>query len=40
MTAGKRVLESIGLRDRPEDLIRELYAAAEPLHAEATPDVP
>lgn len=34
------VIESIGLRDRTEDLIRELYEAAGPLHAEATPDRP
>jgi mycothiol synthase len=34
------VLESVGLRDKPEDLIRELYAAAGPLHAEAMPDEP
>lgn len=34
------VLETVGLRDRPEDLIRELYAAAGPLHAEAAPDEP
>ena len=37
VTASKVVLESIGLRDRPESLIRELYAAAGPLHAEAAP---
>lgn len=30
-------LESTGLRDRPEGLIRELYAATGPLHAEAAP---
>jgi mycothiol synthase len=40
MTTKKIVLEVIGVRDRPEDLIRELYAAARPLHAEATPDQP
>ena len=40
VTASKIVLESIGLRDRPESLIRELYAAAGPLHAEAVPDQP
>ena len=38
MTASKVALQSVGLRDRPEDLIRELYAAAGPLHAEAAPD--
>jgi GNAT superfamily N-acetyltransferase len=38
VTASKIVLESIGLRDRPESLIRELYAAAGPLHAEVAPD--
>jgi mycothiol synthase len=40
VTASKVVLESVGLRDRPEDLIRELYAAGGPLHAEAAPDEP
>jgi mycothiol synthase len=40
LTASKVVLESIGLRDRPEDLIRELYAAEGPMHAEAVPDEP
>jgi len=34
------MLESVGLRDRPENLIRELYAANGPLHAEAAPDEP
>ncbi len=36
--ANKIVLESAGLRDRPEGLIREPYAAAGPMHAEAAPD--
>jgi mycothiol synthase len=40
VAASKIVLESIGLRDRPESLIRELYAAAGPLHAEAVPGQP
>jgi GNAT superfamily N-acetyltransferase len=40
VTASKVALQSVGLRDRPEDLIRELYAAAGPLHAEAAPDEP
>jgi GNAT superfamily N-acetyltransferase len=40
VTPSKIVLESIGLRDRPESLIRELYAAAGPLHAEAAPAQP
>jgi mycothiol synthase len=40
VTASKVVLESVGLRDMPEDLIRELYAATGPLHAEAVPDEP
>jgi mycothiol synthase len=40
VTAGKIVLESIGLRDRPDNLIRELYEATGPLHTEATPDEP
>lgn len=40
VTASKIVLESIGLRDRPESLIRELHAAAGPLRAEAGPDQP
>src|SRR5207302_1373412 len=40
VTASKVVLESIGLRDRPESLLRELYAAAVPLHAEAAPGQP
>jgi mycothiol synthase len=40
VTASKVVLESIALRDKPEDLIRELYAAEEPMHAEAVPDEP
>jgi GNAT superfamily N-acetyltransferase len=40
VTASKIVLESIGVRDRPESLIRELYAAAGPLYAEAAPDEP
>ena len=40
MTASKVVLESIGLRDRPESLLRELYVAAVPLHAEAAPGQP
>lgn len=40
MTADRIALESTGLRDRPDDLIRELYEATGPLHAEATPDEP
>jgi len=40
MTASKVVLESVDLRDKPEELIRELYGAAGPLHAEAAPDEP
>jgi mycothiol synthase len=40
VTANNVVLESTGLRDRSEDLIRELYAATGPLDAEATPDEP
>lgn len=40
MTPDKVVLECTGLRDRSDDLIRELYAAAGPLHAEAIPDMP
>lgn len=40
MATSKVVLESTGLRDMPEDLIRELYAATAPLHAEAAPDEP
>jgi mycothiol synthase len=40
VTASKVTLDSVGLRDRPEDLIRELYAATWPLHAEAVPDEP
>ena len=34
------MLESIGRRDRPDNLIRELYEATGPLHTEATPDEP
>jgi GNAT superfamily N-acetyltransferase len=40
MAASKVVLESTGLRDMPEGLIRELYAATAPLRAEAAPDDP
>lgn len=40
MAASKVVLESTGLRDMPEDLIRELYVATAPLHTEAAPDLP
>lgn len=40
MATSKVVLESTGLRDMPEDLIRELYAASAPLRAEAAPDEP
>lgn len=36
----KIVFESFGLREKTEDLIRELYAATEPLDAEANPDEP
>jgi mycothiol synthase len=40
MTANKVALECTALRDRPADLLRELYAATGPLHAEAIPDMP
>lgn len=40
MTTTKIALEVIGVRDRPEDLVREVFAAAGPLHAEARPDQP
>jgi mycothiol synthase len=40
MATSKVVLDSTGLRDMPEDLIRELYAAFAPLRAEAAPDDP
>ena len=33
-------LEATGLRDMPDDLIRELYIATGPLYAEVLPDVP
>ena len=40
MTANKVVLECTALRDRSADLLREVYAATGPLHAEAIPDMP
>ena len=40
MATSKVVLESTDLRDMPEDLIRELYAATAPLRAEADPGEP
>ncbi|MGH3282139.1 MAG: GNAT family N-acetyltransferase, partial [Trebonia sp.] len=40
MTTGKVALESVGLRDMPECLIRELYTASGPLYAESAPGEP
>jgi len=40
MTTDKMALEVIGVRGRPEHLVREVYEAAGLLHAEAAPEEP
>lgn len=39
-TSSEPLIESVRLREMPEALTRELHAAMEPLHWEATPDEP